>query len=113
MKRGRGGVQYEDELEGVGDVAQRGSRVTIRYTMKLNRGKIVMEDQLAAFRVGQRRVIPGIDYGVEGMRTGGKRRLRVGPHLAYGESGVPDKVPPNAVLEIDLLLLSAEPPVDP
>jgi FKBP-type peptidyl-prolyl cis-trans isomerase len=50
-------------------------------------------------------VIPGLEYGVEGMRVGGKRRLRVGPHLGYREEGVPGVVPANAVLEFHVTLV--------
>src|ERR1039458_8247372 len=39
------------------------------------------------------------------MRVGGRRRLRVGPHLAYRDKGVPGLIPPNAklVFEVELL----------
>jgi FKBP-type peptidyl-prolyl cis-trans isomerase len=39
------------------------------------------------------------------MRVGGRRRLCVGPHLAYREKGVPGLIPPNAkaVFEVELL----------
>ena len=43
------------------------------------------------------------------MRVGGKRRLRVGPHLAYREQGVSDAVPANAVLEFCVTLLGVQP----
>ena len=40
---------------------------------------------VAKFVVGERNTIAGLPWGVEGMRVGGRRRLRVGPHLAYQE----------------------------
>jgi FKBP-type peptidyl-prolyl cis-trans isomerase len=36
------------------------------------------------------------------MRIGGTRRLRVAPHLGYGNDGVPGKVPPNALLTVEV-----------
>lgn len=108
VKRGRGGIQYEDVIEGAGPPAGRGSKVQLRYSIRLNRGETVIEDDELCFRIGERRVIPGIEYGVEGMRPGGRRRLRIGPHLAYGEDGVPGKVPSNAVLEVDVLLVATD-----
>lgn len=106
MKRGRGGVQYEDILPGGGAVALRGSTVEIRYNLRLNHGEILRERVFELLRVGARQVIPGLEYGVEGMREGGQRRIRVGPHLGYGPKGVPGLIPPNAVLEFDVTLLS-------
>ena len=105
MKRGRGGVRYEDVQVGLGPAAARGAEVDVRYSLSLNRGDVLQEDTSASFRLGERRVIPGLEYGVEGMRVGGRRRIRVGPHLGYGEHGVVGVVPPNAVLEFEVQLL--------
>jgi FK506-binding nuclear protein len=46
-------------------------------------------------------------YGIEGMRVGGRRRFRASPHLSYGEVGVPEMIPSNAVLVFDVKLLEA------
>jgi FKBP-type peptidyl-prolyl cis-trans isomerase len=51
-------------------------------------------------------VIAGLERGLEGMRIGGIRKLRVSPHLAYRDTGVPGVVPPNAVLMFEIELLS-------
>jgi FKBP-type peptidyl-prolyl cis-trans isomerase len=53
----------------------------------------VQHDQEHSFRLGGRRVNPGLEYGVDGMRVGGQRRIVVGPHLAYREAGIPGVVP--------------------
>ena len=110
MKRGRGGVEYEDIKLGDGPPASRGAKVDVRYSLFLNRGQLVQENQEYSFRVGKRRVIPGLEYGVEGMRVGGERRLRVAPHLAYRDQAIPGLVPVNAVLEFHVTLLRVEPP---
>lgn len=109
MQRGRGGVEYEDIVVGEGAIANRGCVVEVEYSLSLNRGDTVQENQRYSFQLGGRRVIAGLDYGVEGMRTGGTRRIRVSPHLAYGETGVPDTIPKNAVLEFKVSLLNVEP----
>ena len=104
MERGRGGVEFEDLSVGEGAVATRGSDVEVVYTLALNRGDIVQTDQAYAFRLGKREVVAGLEYGVEGMRAGGERRIRVGPHLGYRDQQVPG-VPPNAVLEFRVKLV--------
>ncbi|HSD44623.1 MAG TPA: FKBP-type peptidyl-prolyl cis-trans isomerase [Burkholderiales bacterium] len=108
MKRGRGGVEYEDIKVGDGPTADRGVRVEVRYNLFLNRGEQIQENQLYSFRVGKRRVIPGLEYGVEGMRVGGERRLRVAPHLAYQDQAIPGQVPARAVLEFYVTLLRVD-----
>lgn len=109
MRRGRGGVEYEDIKLGDGPSAERGAKVDIRYNLYLNRGQLIQEGQGYSFRVGKRRVIPGLEYGVEGMRVGGERRLRVAPHLAYRDQAIPGVVPANAVLEFHVTLLRVQP----
>jgi FKBP-type peptidyl-prolyl cis-trans isomerase len=110
VKRGRGGVEYEDVRLGDGPSAVRGAKVGVRYDLFLSSGKRVQENQEYSFRVGKRRVIPGLEYGVEGMRVGGVRRLRVSPHLAYRDQAIPGLVPANAVLEFHVTLLRVESP---
>ncbi|MBI4305465.1 MAG: FKBP-type peptidyl-prolyl cis-trans isomerase, partial [Chloroflexi bacterium] len=42
--------------------------------------------------------------GLATMQSGGKRRLRIAPSLAYGQQGLPGRVPPSStvIFEIDL-----------
>jgi FK506-binding nuclear protein len=107
IERGRGGVEYEDLKVGKGPTAERGAKVEIRYDL-FNQGQRIQENQHYSFRVGKRHAIPGLDYGVEGMRVGGERRLRVPPHLAYRDQGVPGLVPVRAVLEFHVTLLQVD-----
>lgn len=57
------------------------------------------------FRHGVGDVIKGMDFGIEGMRSGGKRTITIPPHLGYGRSGAPPKIPRNATLVFDIELL--------
>ena len=109
MQKGRGGVEFEDITVGDGPIADRGASVEISYTLALNKGEIVESEKRYEFRLGDRRVVAGLEHGVEGMRVGGERRIRVGPHLAYGQRSVPGKVPANAVLEFRVKLLQSRP----
>jgi FKBP-type peptidyl-prolyl cis-trans isomerase len=95
---------------GDGTPAVRGSRLQVYFQGQLRRGDPLQESHVTTFTLGAREVIAGLEYGVEGMRVGGRRRVRVPPHLAYGNRGVPGRVPKNALLVLDLELLSAEPP---
>src|SRR5262245_2357691 len=108
MKRGRGGIEYEDLEIGNGPIAERGCTVEIEYSLFLNRGDCIQKSAKSSFRIGGRHVVAGLEYGVEGMKAGGKRRIRVSPHLAYGDAGVPDVIPANAVLEFRVSLLSVQ-----
>lgn len=46
--------------------------------------------------VGSNQVVLGVDYGVAGMKVGGRRRMLLPPHLGYGFRRVGD-IPPNSV----------------
>ena len=119
------GIEILEDNEGRGRVAQQGDEVTYNVRIFLNRGDEVLinESQVQtglpqtslrheAGRVlvdhqtvlGRRQAIAGIEKALIGMKPGGHRRVRVGPHLAYGERGVPGLIPPNAVLNVDVWL---------
>lgn len=99
------GVKVVDIELGTGAVVNKGSTVSIRWRGTLNRGDEFGSGALT-FRVGERRVIAGLEKGVVGMRVGGIRRLRVSPHVAYGDKSVPG-VPPNAVLNFEVEVLES------
>lgn len=58
-------------------------------------------------RIDRNALVNGLVYGVDGMRVGGTRRVKIAPHLAYGEQGVPGLVPANAVLTAEITVLAA------
>ena len=60
------------------------------------------------FRLGAGMVIPGWDYGLEGMKAGTKARLIIPWIMAYGASGRPPKIPPKADLAFDVELVEVE-----
>jgi FKBP-type peptidyl-prolyl cis-trans isomerase len=59
------------------------------------------------FRYDREHLISGLFQGCEGMNVGGTRKLRIAPHLAFRETGVPGSIPPYALLTAEIHFLSA------
>lgn len=101
-----------DAVVGTGTEAKDGSTVTVNYTGWLKDGS-VFDSSLKAgrepfiFKIGEGRVIPGWESGVQGMKVGGKRILTIPANLAYGERGV-GPIPPNATLRFEVELLEVK-----
>ena len=104
---------------GDGDIATAGKSVSVHYTGWLydaaaadHHGKKFdsSRDRNAPFDfpLGEGRVIPGWDHGVEGMKVGGQRMLIIPPAMAYGSSGAGDVIPANAQLVFDIELLAVQ-----
>jgi peptidylprolyl isomerase len=97
------GLQVRDVVQGNGDTAESGDKVTVDYVgVSWSTG-----EQFDAswdtgrpfpFRLGAGEVIPGWDQGVSGMRVGGRRQLVIPPDLAYGPQGRPPVIGPNETL---------------
>tara|TARA_B100001179_G_C18397934_1_gene320401 strand:+ start:109 stop:507 length:399 start_codon:yes stop_codon:yes gene_type:complete len=99
----------EDLVVGQGVEAKEGNVITVNYTGWLENGT-QFDSSLSPGRdplvitLGAGEVIQGWDEGIPGMKVGGKRRLTIPPHLAYGNQAV-DPIPANSTLifEVDLL----------
>lgn len=102
-------LQVEDLLVGNGKACVKGALITTQYRGFLEDGSVFDSsyERGKAFQcvIGTGRVIKGWDQGLMGMQVGGKRKLFVPAHLAYGERGMGSRVPANAnlVFEIELL----------
>lgn len=106
------GLKYVDEIVGSGASPKPGQMVTVHYTGTLEDGtkfdSSVDSGQPYNFKIGTGTVIRGWDEGVMTMKVGGKRKLIIPPNLAYGASGRPPKIPPNATLVFDIQLLGVQ-----
>ena len=118
----RSGLDVIDESIGTGPIVQRSRTYRLRLRMWLNRGEPIrwstpwgktdgamLEDDGATLvsdiRLHRENLINGVFYGMDGMRIGGSRTLRISPHLAYGSTGVPSVIPENAVLTVEVTVL--------
>ncbi|ACE83556.1 FKBP-type peptidyl-prolyl cis-trans isomerase [Cellvibrio japonicus] len=99
----------EDLQPGSGKAVVKGALITTHYTGWLEDGTEfdASHKKGKPFQcvIGTGRVIKGWDQGLLGMQVGGKRKLRVPAHLAYGERQVGPLIKPhsNLVFEIELL----------
>ncbi|EPQ13036.1 Peptidyl-prolyl cis-trans isomerase FKBP1A [Myotis brandtii] len=60
------------------------------------------------FMLGKQEVIRGWEEGVAQMSVGQRAKLTISPDYAYGATGHPGIIPPNATLVFDVELLKLE-----
>lgn len=105
-------IKMQELKVGTGPAAEKGYLVDVHYTARMPDGKIVLDTRTQGkshkFIVGDATVIPGMDSGVVGMRTGGVRLVSLPPHAHYGRMGYAGIIPPDTVLtfEIEMLRVS-------
>jgi len=96
-------LEIKDVWEGDGPEAKSGQNVTVHYVgvafstgeefdASWNRGEPFR------FPLGGGRVIKGWDQGVQGMKVGGRRRLTIPAHLAYGDQSPTPAIKPGETL---------------
>lgn len=107
------GVKVVKESEGTGRAATKGDTVEFDSQGFLSRGQCVQQRLTTTSRIGDRRLIAGLECSLIGMRPGGYRKVRISPHLAYRDEGVPvAEIPANAVLIYELWMTRVEKPLD-
>ena len=124
-------LDFQELAIGTGKSAERGALITAHYTGYLPDGTVFdsshQRGQPFETVIGTGRVIKGWDIGVLGgeyaqkigydneladttlapMQVGGKRKLIVPSHLAYGERQI-GKIPPNSNLTFEIELLDVK-----
>lgn len=102
-------LKVEDIQLGDGKEVVKGALITTHYNGYLEDGTKFDSsyDRGKPFQcvIGTRRVIQGWDKGLMGMKVGGKRKLFVPAHLAYGDRQIGEHIKPNSnlIFEIELL----------
>jgi FKBP-type peptidyl-prolyl cis-trans isomerase len=100
------GLRYEIVQAGSGPNPKPTETVRVHYVGKLIDGtefdSSVKRGEPAEFPLDQ--VIAGWTEGIQKMNKGGKIKLYVPPHLAYGDDGRPG-IPPGSTLVFDVELL--------
>lgn len=105
-------LEIEDMKVGTGKEVKSGDTVKIHYSGTLTTGQkfdsSYDRNQPFETQIGVGQVIKGWDLGVVGMKVGGKRKLTIGPDLAYGSRGAGNLIPPDATLIFELELLDVK-----
>jgi FKBP-type peptidyl-prolyl cis-trans isomerase len=112
LEQEKSNLMTEDLVLGTGAEAKTGDTVSVHYTGTLADGKKFDSShdrgEPFEFTVGAGEVIEGWEKGITGMKVGGKRRLVIPPEMAYGETGSPPIIPPNATLTFEVELVSVK-----
>lgn len=119
----RSGIKILDDAPGDGTAIERQQVYQLRLKMWLNRGEAIrwehpwgmvdrarLEDQgetlVTDLRYDRENMIAGMFQGIDGMRIGGRRKLKISPHLAYGKAGLVDRVPANSVIIVEVEIIA-------
>ena len=111
------------EHVGSGDPVERQHVYHLKLKMWLNRSEPLRWEQpwgmidrarleddgatlITDLRIDRENLFAGLFQGIDGMRIGGRRKLKISPHLAYGETGIPGRIPAQAVIITEIEFLS-------
>ncbi len=73
------GIKLLTETEGSGLEAKKGNIVNVLLNGWLNKGQEIQSNLSYQVILEARNVIPGIEYSIEGMKVGGKRKVKLSP----------------------------------
>jgi hypothetical protein len=117
------GIELIEDVPGRGAKAEKGFRVVYNARFFLRQGDEVTNDpqSIALYRgrlnirqvgnvelidhatiLGRRQPVACVEKALYGMQAGGYREILAGPHLCYGKKGIEGRIPPNAMLRVQL-----------
>lgn len=109
-------VQITETLVGTGKEAVKGALLFVQYEGFLEDGtnfdSSYDHGRPFQFVVGSKRVIQGWSQGLMGMREGGKRKIFIPSHLAYGDRQMGPLIKPHSNLIFHVELLEVRPRED-
>lgn len=106
-----GAVRFPDglvmivELEGEGAMPSDSDIVRVMYTGRFFDG-VEFDATTSPIEFKVTDVTPGFSEGLRHMKPGGRYRLVMPSHIAYGPEGIPGAIPGNAALDFTVDLVS-------
>jgi FKBP-type peptidyl-prolyl cis-trans isomerase FkpA len=109
MRETQTGLWYLIEEEGTGTKASEGKIARIAYRVSLLDGKECYNSDtrgIKEFIIGKGGVESGLEEGILMLREGSKAKFIMPPHLAHGLPGDGDCIPPRAIIQYNVEVLS-------
>ena len=103
------GLKYKIIQKGKGDFPEKGDKVVVHYTGKLEDGTVFdssyQRNEPIVFPLGMGRVIKGWDEGIALLKKGSSAKLVIPSELGYGSRGAGGVIPPNTslIFEVELV----------
>ncbi len=106
-------IEVQEMKEGEGEGAEMGDTVVVLYSGSFLDGdkfdRYLDRNKPLTVEIGKTGLIQGFTQGLVGLKLGGKRKVTIPYHLAYGKEGRPPVIPPMSTLVFDLELVSIKP----
>jgi FKBP-type peptidyl-prolyl cis-trans isomerase len=106
MTEVEGGVYIQDLVVGTDPVVAPGEFLSLNYSLWLRTGEQLVDNELLpTFQYIVDGRIAGFEIGINGMGTGGVRKIIIPPALAYGSLGN-GPIPPGAIVIFEVTVNS-------
>jgi len=100
------GLEYLVLKPGAGEGAAKGKTVSIHVVLSFPDGTVLDDTRKAGkpvpLPVGQPLRLSGLGEGIAGIKKGERRFLVLPPALAFGDAGIPPRIPPYQTMLVDV-----------